>query len=87
MKAIIFSRKSSMQNQAQIKSLLQSLRTNNVMIQSVDADTIEGSQLSEVYGVMDYPSVVIISEDGAVRGFWQGNLPGEGEVSQAVGYI
>ena len=87
MKAIIFSRKGSMQDRSQIKNLLQSLRVNNVMMESVDADTIQGSQLAEVYGVMDYPAVVTVSEDGAVRGFWQGNLPSAEEVSLSVGYI
>ena len=87
MKAIIFSRKGPMQDQSQIKNLLQSLRVNNVNMESLDADGIQGSHLAEVYGVMDYPAVVLVAEDGAVRGFWQGNLPSPEEVSLSVGYI
>jgi hypothetical protein len=87
MKAIIFSRKGPVQDQSQIKKLLQSLRVHGVQMESVDADSIQGSQLAEVYGVMDYPAVVVVTEDGAVRGFWQGNLPSAEEISLSVGYI
>ena len=84
---MIFSSKESALDNYQSKALLQTLKINNVSVENYDSNTINGSQLAQTYGVMDYPAVVIVSEDGSVRGFWQGNLPSDGEVSQAIGYI
>jgi hypothetical protein len=87
MKAIIFTRKDSVRNSADVKKLLQTLRVNGIALDSYDADTVRGAQLAETYGVMDLPAVVLITEEGKVQGFWQGSLPSEGEISQSVGYI
>lgn len=87
MKAIIFSKKSSLASSAEIQKLLQTLRVNNIALDSFDADSVRGAQLAETYGVMDLPALVIVSEEGKVQGFWQGNLPSEGEITQSVGYI
>jgi len=87
MKALIFSAKNSIAQKNDITVLLGALRVNHIQIESIDKDSKQGAELAEVYGVMDYPAVVINSEDGLVRGFWQGKLPSSYEISQTIGYI
>lgn len=87
MKALIFSAKNSINQKNDITPLLGALRVNHIQIESIDKDSKQGAELAEVYGVMDYPAVVINSEDGLVRGFWQGKLPSSDEISQTIGYI
>ena len=87
MKALIFSSKDSLTQNQEITRLLGNLRVNRISVESIDKDSSQGAEMAEAYGVMDYPAVVINSEDGLVRGFWHGKLPSSDEISQTVGYI
>lgn len=87
MKAIIFSTEKTKADSVEVKDLLRAVRVNNMMLESYDPTTKVGADLGETYGVMDYPAVVIVSEDGIVRGFWQGKFPTTSEIALAAGYV
>lgn len=51
----------------------------------VDPDTAEGTQFCETYGVVQYPSIVAISNDGVMQSMWSGlPLPTISELSYYV---
>lgn len=35
-------------------------------------DSVEGSHLAQTYGIMDYPAVLALKEDGQVQQQWEG---------------
>jgi len=41
-------------------------------IESKNVDSIEGSHLVELYGVMEYPAVLAMSDDGTMQQMWMG---------------
>ncbi len=43
----------------------ENLETHNI-------DTPEGSRIAEVYGVMTYPAILALSNDGQVQQQWEG---------------
>lgn len=49
-------------------------------LQSADAtvykpDSFEGQKYAQLYGAMDWPTVIITRDDGALVEIWQGNWP------------
>jgi hypothetical protein len=51
----------------------------------VDPDSRRGSDLTKSYDIVEYPTVLALSEDGQVRNMWRGlPLPTIGEVSYYV---
>lgn len=87
MKAIVFSPEESQKNQIAMKDFLRTCRLNSIKLESYDPNSRRGSELAQVYGAMDYPAVVLLSEEGAVLGFWQGRLPGGSEITGSLGYL
>ena len=87
MKAIVFSSGESQKNQIVMKDFLRTCRLNSIKVESYDPNSRRGSELAQVYGAMDYPAMVLISEEGTVLGFWQGSLPGASEISGSLGYL
>jgi hypothetical protein len=54
-------------------------------LDEVDPDSPEGVNLCELYGVVEYPTVVATGEDGQMRNSWRGlPLPTIDEVSYYV---
>lgn len=54
-------------------------------LDTVDPETREGADICEVYGVVEYPTLVALTEDGQVRNMWRGlPLPMIDEVSYYV---
>lgn len=87
MKAMIFARKDTRLDPLRMRSLLRSARLNGIKIENYNPDDRRGAEVAEVYGVMDFPSVIIISSDGVVRGTWQGELPSESDLASVAGYV
>lgn len=51
-------------------------------IDTIDPDTVEGANLCRTYDIVEYPTVVAISDDGALQNMWRGTpLPTISEVS------
>lgn len=51
-------------------------------IETVDPDTAAGSSFCRTYDIVEYPSVVALSDDGALQNLWRGRpLPTISEVS------
>lgn len=48
----------------------------------IDPDSREGSDLCRIYDVVEYPSILVVTDDGELRQAWRGvPLPLIGEVS------
>ena len=57
-------------------------RQTGQTIQSVNADDVEGSQIGDLYEVVDYPAIIVTADDGSLIKIWQGSsLPTISEVS------
>lgn len=51
-------------------------------LETIDPDTPAGSDFCRTYDIVEYPSVVAISDDGALQNLWRGRpLPTISEVS------
>jgi hypothetical protein len=54
-------------------------------IETIDPDTSDGAGFCRTYDIVEYPSVVAISDDGALQNLWRGlPLPTISEVSYYV---
>lgn len=60
-------------------------RQTGHQLETVDPDAPAGSDFCQVYDVMEYPSVLAISDDGQIQNSWSGTpLPTISEVSYYV---
>ena len=51
-------------------------------LETVDPDTADGSQFCRVYGIVEYPTVIALGDDGQMQNVWRGRpLPTISEVS------
>ena len=51
-------------------------------IETLDPDSSEGSEFSQTYDIVEYPSIIALSDDGQLQNFWKGlPLPTISEVS------
>ena len=41
-------------------------------IESLNIDSVDGSHMAELYGVMEYPAVLAVSDDGIMQQMWVG---------------
>jgi hypothetical protein len=56
-------------------------QTGNI-IETLNPDTKEGSDFARVYDIVEYPSMVALSDDGQLQSMWRGlPLPTISEVS------
>ena len=54
-------------------------------LETIDPDTIEGSLFCETYDIVDYPTIIALSDDGLMQNTWNGlPLPTISEVSYYV---
>lgn len=54
-------------------------------VELVSLDTVEGDELSRVYGTTDTPVMIVTTDDGQVQNMWQGaSLP---LIDEVAGYI
>ena len=51
-------------------------------LETMNPDSPDGMLFCEAYGIIEYPTIIAISEGGAMQGFWRGlPLPTISEVS------
>lgn len=51
-------------------------------LETIDPDTTDGVQFCETYGIMQYPTIIAMSDDGVMQNIWTGlPLPTINEVS------
>lgn len=54
-------------------------------LETLDPETLPGISFCETYDIVEYPSVVALSDDGQLQNFWRGlPLPTLSEVSYYV---
>lgn len=57
-------------------------RRTNKEIESVDPESVDGSNFASIYDVVEYPTLLALADDGKVLGTWRGMpLPRIDEVS------
>jgi thioredoxin-like negative regulator of GroEL len=59
-------------------------RQKNKELELVSLETVEGSETARLYDVTSYPAVLVLTNDGRLIKFWQGELP---PLSELAGYI
>lgn len=60
-------------------------RQTGTALEALDPDTAEGSNFCSTYDIVEYPTVVAISDDGMLQNMWRGlPLPTISEVSYYV---
>ncbi|HEU0266394.1 MAG TPA: hypothetical protein VFQ70_02095 [Candidatus Saccharimonadaceae bacterium] len=51
-------------------------------LETIDPDTADGANFCQVYDIVEYPSIVALSDDGQLQNLWRGTpLPQISEVS------
>ncbi len=54
-------------------------------LETMDVDTPQGIELCQLYGIMEYPAILVRNDDGHMQNIWTGNiLPRIGEVAYYV---
>lgn len=51
------------------------LQRRNLSVELVDADGREGAAKMQVYGIMQYPTVLATRDDGQLLKMWEGVIP------------
>ncbi len=60
-------------------------RQTGAAIETLDPDSSEGSDFCRTYDIVEYPSLVALSDDGTMQNLWRGlPLPTISEVSYYV---
>jgi len=60
-------------------------RQTGHMLETMDPETPEGMDFCRAYDIVEYPSVVALSDDGSLQNLWRGlPLPTISEVSYYV---
>lgn len=76
----IFYTKNS-ENERQAADLAGQLAQTQVQVKLVEADSVEGSSLCELYDVTSRPAVVLARDDGSVVERWQNGWPLVSDIS------
>ena len=57
-------------------------RQTGRQLETMDPDTREGADFARVYDVVEYPTIIALSDDGQLQNHWRGTpLPTISEVS------
>jgi HEAT repeat protein len=86
-KVKLFTKSSNAEVRAQVKMALRDLRSQRVEPEVVDVDTPEGATDQELYGVVTYPTVVVVTDDGREVASWHGQVPRAEDIRYALGHI
>jgi len=55
------------------------------VLETLDPDTAEGMLFCDTYGIVEYPAMIALSDDGIMQNFWKGiPLPTINEVSYYI---
>ncbi|HSE61683.1 MAG TPA: hypothetical protein VLA88_05310 [Candidatus Saccharimonadales bacterium] len=85
MKTLIFYRPNSDHERLVVDYLRDFKMQTGKDVPTMDVDTPEGIQLCELYGIVQYPAVLVTDNDGHVQNLWTGtSLPRIGELSYYV---
>ena len=61
------------------------VRQTGHALESLDPDTREGESFCRTYDIVEYPTIIAISDDGVMQNMWRGTpLPTISEVSYYV---
>lgn len=54
-------------------------------LELLSTETREGSEMANLYGIMDYPAIIVSADDGVMHKLWQGQqLP---LIDEVVSYL
>ncbi len=82
MKAIIVYRSNSEHGRAVEEFLRDFSRRTGSELETLDPDTKDGASMCRTYDIVEYPTVVALSDDGQVQNSWRGlPLPTINELS------
>jgi hypothetical protein len=82
MKAVIIYRPESDHARAVEDYLRDFSRQTGRELETMDPDTSDGAELCRVYDIVEYPSVIALSDDGQLQNNWRGlPLPTISELS------
>ncbi|MES2876387.1 MAG: hypothetical protein V4678_02850 [Patescibacteria group bacterium] len=82
MKVIIVYRSASEYGRAVEEYLRDFSRRTSGTIETLDPDSLEGASLCRTYDIVEYPTVVALSDDGQMQSSWRGlPLPTISELS------
>ena len=85
MKALIVYKNESDHAREVIDYLRDFQRQTGHELETIDPDTADGSSFCRTYDIVEYPSVVALSDDGKLQNLWRGRpLPTISEVSYYV---
>lgn len=60
------------------------LRTSR-KLDILSTETVEGASMATLYGIVDYPALIVLTDDGVMQKIWQGqNLP---LIDEVVSYL
>jgi hypothetical protein len=74
MKAVILYRPNSEHARRVEEFVHEFQRRSSSGIQLINIDTLEGARMAELYGIMDYPAVLVIKDDQQLLKHWEGAL-------------
>lgn len=82
MKVVIIYRSESEHGRAVEEYLRDFLRRTGGEIETLDPDSKEGASLCRTYDIVEYPTVIALSDDGRMQNHWRGlPLPTISELS------
>jgi len=85
MKAIVVYKEESDHAREVLDYLRDFERQTGHVLETINPDTADGADFCRTYDIVEYPSIVAISDSGAMQNLWRGRpLPTISEVSYYV---
>lgn len=85
MKAIIVFKEESDHAREVLDYLRDFERQTGHVLETIDPDTKDGSAFCRTHDIVEYPSIIALSDDGVLQNLWRGRpLPTISEVSYYV---
>lgn len=85
MKVLVFYKDASDHSREVRDYLADFERQTGHVLETIDPDSKDGSALAAVYDIVEYPTLVALSDDGQLQNTWRGTpLPTISEVSYYV---
>lgn len=86
MRVVVVYRDESEYARAVVSFLHDFSRQTGHILEELDPDTVDGESFCRAYDIVEYPTIVALSDDGQVQNMWRGvPLPTISEVSYYVG--
>jgi hypothetical protein len=82
MRAIMIYRDNTEYSRVVQEFLRDMTRQTNKSLEEIDPDSSDGTQFCETYDIMEYPTIVVLDDNGSILNSWRGlPLPLISEVS------